>query len=75
MMFKVAQESSTEALKSSEEYIKMKDVDIHRTIEKAMEFEREPEEAQGCTRMHVFDSETCVGKSTAGIIIRICTCR
>ena len=36
MMFKVAQESSTEALKSSENDLKMKNVDIHKTIEKSM---------------------------------------
>ena len=34
MMFKVAQESSTEALKSSENNLKMKNVDIHKTVEK-----------------------------------------
>ena len=36
MMFKVAQESSTEALKSSENDLKMKNVYIHKTIEKSM---------------------------------------
>ena len=36
MMFKVAQESSTEALKSSENDLKMKNIDIHKTIEKAL---------------------------------------
>jgi len=36
MMFKVAQESSTEALKSSENDLKMKNVDIHKTIEKSV---------------------------------------
>ena len=36
MMFKVAQESSTEALKSSENDLKMKNVDIHKTVEKSM---------------------------------------
>ena len=36
MMFKVAQESSTEALKSSENDLKMKNVDIHKTVEKPM---------------------------------------
>ena len=35
MMFKVAQESSTEALKSSENDLKMKNVDIHKNIEKS----------------------------------------
>ena len=48
---------------------------VKKTIEKAMGFERKPEEAQGCTRMHVFDSDTCVGKSTAVIIVRIGTRR
>ena len=32
MMFKVPQESSTEALKSSENDLKMKNVDIHKTM-------------------------------------------
>ena len=36
MMFKVAQESSTEVLKSSENDLKMKNVDIHKTIGKPM---------------------------------------
>ena len=36
MMFKVAQESSTEALKNSDYDLKMKHVDIHKTIEKSM---------------------------------------
>ena len=36
MMFKVPQESSTEALKSFENDLKMKSVDIHKTIEKSM---------------------------------------
>ena len=35
-MFKLAQESSTEALKSSENDLKMKNVDIHKRIEKQM---------------------------------------
>ena len=35
-MFKVAQESSTEALKSSENDLKMKNLDIYKTIEKQM---------------------------------------
>ena len=35
-MFKLAQESSTEALKSSENDLKMKNVYIHKTIEKSM---------------------------------------
>ena len=34
MMFKVPQENSTEALKSFENDLKMKGVDIHKTIEK-----------------------------------------
>ena len=36
MMFKVPQENSTEALKSFENDLKMKSVDIHKTIEKSM---------------------------------------
>ena len=36
IMFKVAQESSTEALKNSDNDLKMKNVDIHKTIEKSM---------------------------------------
>ena len=36
IIFKVAQESSTEALKSFENDLKMKSVDIHKTIEKLM---------------------------------------
>ena len=36
MMFKLAQESSTEALKSSENDLKMKNVYIHKTIQKIM---------------------------------------
>ena len=36
MMFKLAQESSTEALKSSENDLKMKNLDIHKTAEKSM---------------------------------------
>ena len=36
MMFKVPQENSTEALKSFENDLKMKGVDIHKTIEKSM---------------------------------------
>ena len=36
MMFKVAQESSTKALKTSENDLKMTNVDIHKTIEKQM---------------------------------------
>ena len=36
MMFKVPQESSTEALKSFENDLKMKSVDIHKTIAKSM---------------------------------------
>jgi len=36
MMFKVPQENSTEALKSFENDLKMKGVDIHKTIEKQM---------------------------------------
>ena len=36
MKFKVAQKSSTEVLKSSENDLKMKNVDIHKTIEKSM---------------------------------------
>ena len=36
MMFKVAQESSTEALKSSENDLKMKNIYIHKTFEKLM---------------------------------------
>ena len=35
-MFKVAQESSTEALKSSENDLKMKNVYTHKTIETSM---------------------------------------
>ena len=44
-------------------------------FEKAMDFERKPRETQGCTRMHAFDSKTCVEKSTAVIIVRIGSCR
>ena len=33
MMFKVGQESSTEAFKSSENDLKMKNVDSHKTVE------------------------------------------
>ena len=36
MMFKVPQENSTEASKSFENDLKMKSVDIHKTIEKSM---------------------------------------
>ena len=36
MVFKVAQESSTAALKNSVHDLKMKNVDIHKTIEKSM---------------------------------------
>ena len=36
MVFKVAQESSTAALKNSDNDLKMKNVDIHKTIEKSM---------------------------------------
>ena len=36
MMFKVAQESSTEALKSAENNHVMKNLDIHKTFEKSM---------------------------------------
>ena len=36
MMFKVPQESSTEALKSFENDLKMKSVDVHKTIEKSL---------------------------------------
>ena len=36
MMFKVPQENSTEASKSFENDLKMKSVDIHKTIEKQM---------------------------------------
>ena len=35
MMFKVTQESSTAALKNSDNDLKMKNVDIHKTIEKS----------------------------------------
>ena len=36
MVFKVAQESSTAALKNSDNDLKMKNVDIHKTIEKSL---------------------------------------
>ena len=36
MVFKVAQESSTAALKNSDNDLKMKNVDIHKTIENSM---------------------------------------
>ena len=37
MKFKVAQKSSTEVLKSSENDLKIKNVNVHKTIEKQME--------------------------------------
>ena len=54
MMFKVPQENSTEALKSFENDLKMKSVDIHKTIEK---------------QMKIFSFSSSEGKSGAQISI------